>query len=404
MNSLGRAFNRMWGASLITNLADGVLATAAPLLAVSLTSNPLLISALSAFVMLPWLIFAIPIGVIVDKFDRRHLIAGANGVRFLIAGLIALSISTHVITIYLLFLATFIIGLCEVIADTSSQALIPQILESQHYEKANSRLQISETVIQGFVGTPISGFLYAIAIFLPFAINSTGFFIAAIFALSIPTVVKQELTSEEPISFISEMKFGAKYILEHKQLLRIVLTTTSIGFCYSLSSSTSVLFILKEMHLEKSLFGVLLSIQGLGAVAGGLLCPLLSKRFSRQRILMLAITASSILILMQSFSPNIYVYGALITIGAFAMSNWNVLLMASYQDLIPTHLFGKIHGTRRTLVWGLMPFGSLLGGVIANYGLRLPLFIGGLISTIIAIFSIKFFLNFAKTESVPGRS
>ena len=404
MNSLGRAFNRMWGASLITNLADGVLATAAPLLAVSLTSNPLLISALSAFVMLPWLIFAIPIGVIVDKFDRRHLIAGANGVRFLIAGLIALSISTHVITIYLLFLATFIIGLCEVIADTSSQALIPQILESQHYEKANSRLQISETVIQGFVGTPISGFLYAIAIFLPFAINSTGFFIAAIFALSIPTVVKQGLTSEEPISFISEMKFGAKYILEHKQLLRIVLTTTSIGFCYSLSSSTSVLFILKEMHLEKSLFGVLLSIQGLGAVAGGLLCPLLSKRFSRQRILMLAITASSILILMQSFSPNIYVYGALITIGAFAMSNWNVLLMASYQDLIPTHLFGKIHGTRRTLVWGLMPFGSLLGGVIANYGLRLPLFIGGLISTIIAIFSIKFFLNFAKTESVPGRS
>ena len=394
----------MWGASLITNLADGVLATAAPLLAVSLTSNPLLISALSAFVMLPWLIFAIPIGVIVDKFDRRHLIAGANGVRFLIAGLIALSISTHVITIYLLFLATFIIGLCEVIADTSSQALIPQILESQHYEKANSRLQISETVIQGFVGTPISGFLYAIAIFLPFAINSTGFFIAAIFALSIPTVVKQGLTSEEPISFISEMKFGAKYILEHKQLLRIVLTTTSIGFCYSLSSSTSVLFILKEMHLEKSLFGVLLSIQGLGAVAGGLLCPLLSKRFSRQRILMLAITASSILILMQSFSPNIYVYGALITIGAFAMSNWNVLLMASYQDLIPTHLFGKIHGTRRTLVWGLMPFGSLLGGVIANYGLRLPLFIGGLISTIIAIFSIKFFLNFAKTESVPGRS
>ena len=394
----------MWGASLITNLADGVLATAAPLLAVSLTSNPLLISALSAFVMLPWLIFAIPIGVIVDKFDRRHLIAGANGVRFLIAGLIALSISTHVITIYLLFLATFIIGLCEVIADTSSQALIPQILESQHYEKANSRLQISETVIQGFVGTPISGFLYAIAIFLPFAINSTGFFIAAIFALSIPTVVKQGLTSEEPISFISEMKFGAKYILEHKQLLRIVLTTTSIGFCYSLSSSTSVLFILKEMHLEKSLFGVLLSIQGLGAVAGGLLCPLLSKRFSRQRILMLAITASSILILMQSFSPNIYVYGALLTIGAFAMSNWNVLLMASYQDLIPTHLFGKIHGTRRTLVWGLMPFGSLLGGVIANYGLRLPLFIGGLISTIIAIFSIKFFLNFAKTESVPGRS
>lgn len=394
----------MWGASLITNLADGVLATAAPLLAVSLTSNPLLISALSAFVMLPWLIFAIPIGVIVDKFDRRRLIAGANGMRFFVAGMIALSISTHTITIYWLFFATFTIGLCEVIADTSSQALIPQILESKHYEKANSRLQISETVIQGFVGTPISGFLYAVAIFLPFLINSVGFFIAAIFALSIPGVVRQGVKLEEQVSFVAEMKFGAKYILENKELLRIVLTTTSIGFCYSLASSTSVLFILNEMHLEKSLFGVLLSIQGLGAVAGGLLSPRLSSRFSRQRILMLAITTSSFLLFMQSFSPNIFIYGALITVGAFAMSNWNVLLMASYQDLIPTHLFGKIHGTRRTLVWGLMPFGSLLGGVIANYGLRLPLFIGGLISTSISLFSIRFFLNFAKSESVPGRS
>ena len=71
MKSLGPAFNRLWGASLTTNLADGVLSAAAPLLAITLTKNPVLISVLSALAMLPWLFFAIPIGVIVDRVDRR---------------------------------------------------------------------------------------------------------------------------------------------------------------------------------------------------------------------------------------------------------------------------------------------------------------------------------------------
>jgi MFS family permease len=165
MKSLGPAFNRMWGASLLTSLADGVLIAAAPLLAVSLTKNPVLISAISALVMLPWLLFAIPIGAIVDRVDRRFLLAGANSIRCVMAALIALAISTHIITIYWLLLATFLIGICEVTADTTSQSLIPQILDKSQFERGNSRFQISETVIQGFIGTPISGFLYALAIY-----------------------------------------------------------------------------------------------------------------------------------------------------------------------------------------------------------------------------------------------
>ena len=175
MKSLGPAFNRMWGASLASNLADGVLIAAAPLLAVTLTKNPVLISAISALVMLPWLLFAIPIGAIVDRVDRRFLLAGANAARFVIAALIALSIATDTITIYILLLATFLIGICEVTADITSQSLIPQILDKSEYERGNSRFQISETVVQGFVGTPLSGFLYAVAIYLPLSSTALDF-------------------------------------------------------------------------------------------------------------------------------------------------------------------------------------------------------------------------------------
>ncbi len=394
MKSLGPAFNRMWGASLLTNLADGVLMTAAPLLAVTLTKNPVLISALSALVMLPWLLFAIPIGAIVDRVDRRFLLAGANAMRFLIAALLALAISTHTITIYLLFLATFLIGICEVTADTTSQSLIPQILDKSQYESGNSKLQISETVIQGFVGAPLSGFLYAIAIYLPFVANSVGFLIAAGLAASIPVKFLQDMRSDEKSDeksdFLAEMKFGISYLYNDKPLLRLVVTTASIGLCYSMATSTMVLFILHELHLSPSLFGVALALQGSGAILGGLLAPKLSSLFGRSKVMAISIFLSSFVILLEGFSPNIYIFIALATFGSFTISNWNILLMATYQNVIPTHLFGRIHGTRRTIVWGLMPFGSLLGGFIAKGGLRLPLFVGGTIATLISLLSLNF--------------
>ena len=407
MKSLGSAFNRMWGASLLTNLADGVLMAAAPLLAVTLTKNPVLISTLSALVMLPWLLFAIPIGAVVDRVDRRFLLAGANAMRFVIAALVALAISTHTITIYLLFLATFLIGICEVTADTTSQSLIPQILDKSQYEVGNSRLQISETVIQGFIGAPLSGILYATAIYLPFAANGLGFLVAAGLAASIPVKFLQDLRSDEKSQdkpdFLAEMKFGISYLYNDKPLLRLVVTTASIGLCYSMATSTIVLFILNQLHLAPSFFGIALAVQGLGAILGGLFAPKLSAKFGRSKVMALCIFLSSLMILLEGFSPNIYIFIALATIGSFTISNWNILLMATYQSVIPKHLFGRIHGTRRTIVWGLMPFGSLLGGLIANGGLRLPLLVGGAIATLISLLSLNFLLragDISATESM----
>lgn len=389
----------MWSGSLITNLSDGVVITAAPLLAISLTKNPILISSLSACIMLPWLLFAIPIGVIVDRFDRKYLIAVANGIRFLSAALIALLISTHTITIYLLIGMTFIIGISEVLVDTATQAWIPQILESSQFEKGNSRLQISETVVQGFIGTPISGFLYAVAIYLPFVVNSAGYLVSALLTISIPSIVKESIKSTEQVSFSKQMKFGIKFLLHNRGLLRLVLTTASIGFCFSMATSTSVLFLIQDLHLQKSLFGVFLTVQGIGALVGGLVTPKISARFGRQKILTTAIVSNSILIFLQGISPNIYIYALLGTIAAFCITHWNVLLMATYQDVIPADLYGRIHGTRRTIVWGLMPIGSLLGGLIAQFGLRVPFLVGGIFATIIAVASIPFIMQFGTAEA-----
>ena len=406
---LGPAFNRLFSASVISNLSDGLLAVAAPLLAISLTKDPVLISLLSAFVMLPWLLFAIPIGLIVDRSNKRLLITFTNSIRFITAGLVALAISTDTITIYWLLLATFLIGTCEVATDTATQSLIPVILEKKNFEKANSRLNIAETVIQNFIGAPLSGFLYATAIVLPFILNSLGFLIAAIFVLMIPAHLISHGSTEdkhevEKKSFIGDIKFGLNYLWNDRPLRRLVATTTSLGFFYSLSTSTLILFITETLNLPTQYFGVLLAGSGSGAVLGGILTSTLSKKFGRGGVLAVAIFVSSITVLFQGFAPNFWVFGSIGFISAFFSTNWNILLMSCYQVLIPAELYGRIHGARRTFVWGVMPIGAFLGGVIAKSGLRLPLIIGGIATTLISLTAFSFVYRLGNQTSQGDHS
>jgi MFS family permease len=406
---LGPAFNRLFSASVISNLSDGLLAVAAPLLAISLTKDPVLISLLSAFVMLPWLLFAIPIGLIVDRTDKRLLVTLTNSIRFIVAGLVALAISTDHITIYWLLLATFIIGTCEVAADTAAQSLIPVILEKKNFEKANSRLNIAETVIQNFIGAPLSGFLYATAIVLPFVLNSLGFLIAAIFVFMIPAHLishgSSTTTKEtEQKSFIGDIKFGLNYLWNDRPLRRLVATTTSLGFFYSLSTSTLILFITETLDLPTQYFGLLLAGAGSGAVLGGILTPLLSKKFGRGSVLAVAIFISSVTVLFQGLAPNYWVFGSIGFISAFFITNWNILLMSCYQVLIPSELYGRIHGARRTFVWGVMPIGAFLGGVIAKSSLRLPLIIGGIATTLISLSAFSFVYRLGNQTSQGDHS
>lgn len=403
MKSLGPAFNRMWGASLASNLADGLLRTAAPLLAVSLTKDPVLISLMSALVMLPWLFFAIPIGGIVDRFDRRYLLAGSNAIRFIIAALLSLSISTDRITIYWLFLAAFLIGICEVVADTTAQSLIPQILEKERFEKGNSRLQISETIVQGFIGAPVSGFLYAAAIYLPFVFNSLGFAIAAVLALAIPIQFLQDLREDrEKNSFINDVKFGMRFLYQHKLLWRLVITTTSIGFFSSLASATSVLFVIDELHVKPAYFGLIMAAGGVGAILGGIAATHTSRRFGRGKALAANIFIGAFSSVLIGIVPNVYWLIAIDLLIGFSISQWNILLMSLYQSLIPNHLYGRIHGTRRTLVWGLMPIGSFIGGYVAKFGLRVPFLVGGTIATLIAMTALKFLIEIGDHSAKEG--
>jgi MFS family permease len=365
-------------------------------LAATLTKDPVIISILAAVVMLPWLLFAIPIGGLVDRIDRRLLLAIANAVRFLMAALLALTVALDIVTIPILYFVSFVIGAAEVLYDTTAQSMIPQLLKTKHLERGNARLEIGAVTVGEFVGTPLSGILFTTAIALPFILGTTGILVAAVLVLMIPGNFKKAIATDEnnvptePTKFWADIRFGIKYLYEDKTLLKLVILTASVGLFSAATSSTVVLFLTEELSVEPVWFGFVFVVPAIGSILGAITGPKLSSRFGRTKVMAYSMIAFCLAAVLTGLSPNVYFFALVGLFMSITVTWWNVLLMSTYHEIIPNEYFGRIHGTRRTLVWGLMPIGSLLGGFIAQYGLRMPYFIAGGAALIIAVFGFRF--------------
>jgi len=392
------AFQRLWTASAASNLADGLLKTAAPLLATTLTKDPFWISTIAALSMLPWLFFAIPIGGLVDRINRRNMLAVANTLRLIAVIIIATTTGLELITLPILLGAIFIFGVGEVIYDTTLQSMMPEVLTKDQLDRGNARLQIVGITLAEFVGAPVSGLLFAASIALPFYFGGAGILLAVFLVLAIPraySIAEVPAKAKAPTGFWEDVRFGIRYLYEDKVLLKLVLLTSSIGFFFSASSSTMVLFLTETLQTPIALFGFLFATPAIGALVGSLVVPKISAKFGRTTTMAWSILLSSVLVFIQGFSPNYWVLAALVSLGSMVITGWNILLMSTYHQIIPGELFGRIHGTRRTLVWGLMPIGSLLGGVLASIDLRLPFIAGGIACSVLALWGFRFIVNLA---------
>jgi MFS family permease len=342
---------------------------------------------------------------LVDRVDRRLALATANAARFVLAAALALSVGTDTVNIPVLYLIAFLMGIAEVAYDTTAQSLIPQMLKPEHLERGNSRLEIGAVTTGEFIGAPLSGVLYASAIALPFIWGSLGIGVATVLLFMIPgrftkdinaASSETETVAEPKLGYWADIRFGIKYLYDDKTLLKLVLFTSFVGFWFAATGSTYVLFLLNVIKVDPTYFGLMLSIPAIGSIIGSILVARVSERLGRVNVMAIAIFASGALTFSTGFVSDIIGLAVVSILNAIMITFWNVLLMSTYHQIIPNHLFGRIHGTRRTLVWGMMPIGSAVGGLLALIDLRAPFLIAGGICAVAALIGIPFVRSLGK--------
>jgi len=395
---LGRDFGKLWSASVTSNLADGLGRTAIPLIATTLTKDPVLIAGISALAFVPWLLFGVLSGVIVDRVDRRYAMAVANGLRVLAAMAIALLITTGTITIWWLYVAVLVFGLAETVYDNATIAVMPSVVPKGGLERANSRMQAADTVVQNFVATPIAGVLFAVSVVIPIWSTAAGFAIAGALALLLPLSAARALRPEPVAGAVratagADVREALSFLLGHRFLRNLIAATALIGLMLTLAQATSILFLLDTLSVPIWAIGFATAGVGLGAVAGALLASVLVEKLGRGRVMFYGTLVSSIAMALTGFGPNVWVAVGFYALSAFGISVWNVSYGSLRQELIPGPLLGRTIGMIRTITWGLFPIAAVLGGFLSRIDLRLPFWVGGGVSVIVVLLAARLMLS-----------
>ena len=182
---LGTGFRWLVASSWVSNLGDGIVLAAGPLLVASQTHDPLLVALAALLQRLPWLLFGLQAGALADRLNRRLLIASVDFTRAAVLALLCTSIVTHVVSVPVVLAALFLLGATEVFADTTSQTLLPMLVDRDDLPLANARLQIGFVTVNQLAGAPIGAALFAAGAGWPFATEAVLVTLGALLVLRI---------------------------------------------------------------------------------------------------------------------------------------------------------------------------------------------------------------------------
>jgi Bacterial protein of unknown function (DUF894). len=403
---LGADFGKIFTANLSSSLADGIARTAVPLLAVQLTSDPLLISGIAALQMVPWLLFAIPAGLLVDAVDRRRALAISNTLRTLLAAALFVLALTGTLSIWSLYVVIFLYGVGETVYDGAIRAVVPSIVPKGLLPRANGRIEAAENVVQNFLAGPITSLLFAVTVLIPLGVNALAFALAAVLALFLPAVASgRQFALPKPVvrePWYRQLGEGYRFIFSNRMLTTLLFLSTFIGLMFSAATATFVLFLVDTLGLPEEWFGVFALTAAAGGVLGSLLASVLTTRFRAGPTMAVANIVASAPIIPLFFFPNLWVAGAAWFVTSAAVLVWNVLVMSLRQAIIPGRLLGRVHGSWRTILWGSMPVGSLLGGLLARVDITLPFLVGGGLASLAGVVFFRFLTRLPNPEEVDN--
>ncbi len=390
---LSPAYWRLWTASTISNLGDGVFIVALPLLASRLTRSELSISFIGVAAALPWLLLSLPIGAIVDRIDHRLLMVRSDVFRAATVAALAIAVASHNVHVWMLWVAAGCLGVAEVFFDNASQAMVPSIVPVEVLEKANGRRFAAEIAANSFVGTPIGSVLFVVAMWLPFGFDAASFAIASALVLTLRAATAAPVVRSNTRHRLREdIAEGLRWLSGHRVLRGLALAASLSVLGMQMTAAIFVLFAQDLLHLSDRWYGALIAIGAVGAVGGGLVAERLTKRLGPLSIIYATVVLWTLCMFAEGFWPRLWVSAIATVAMAFGTTVWNTVTVSLRQRIVPPSLFGRVNSVYRWLVWGSISIGAALGGIVAReFGLRAPFFFGaglGGVALVTLFFSI----------------
>ncbi|MGW2277233.1 MFS transporter [Streptomyces sp. NPDC001770] len=383
---LGRPFLWLWNACAGSNLADGIYQVALPVTAVHLGGGAGGVAVVAVMARLPWLLFALFSGVLVDRFDERRLMRIVNSARVVVLGATALTLMLDRADIALLAAAAFLLGIGETVFDTAFHTTTPTLVPPALLERANSRLQAAEITTNQMAGPSVGGLLLGLSASLAFGTTAALYLATVLLLMALPAVPGHEeqdgpdaAAPVEKGSVLSDIRTGLRFLFGDTTLTVYAVGVGALNIAWAAVYAALPLLALRPgpLGLGSTAYGALLMVAGVSGLVVGLLAPLATSRLGNPVCMALGLTGMSIGFALPGIRPTPLVLG--VGLGCTGLLILiNVITVSYRQRAVPHELLGRVTSAYRLIAFGCLPLGSALAGVVgSHYGPRAVLVLAG---------------------------
>jgi MFS family permease len=370
-----RGVGPLLASTAISVTGDGAFIAAAPLLAASLTRNPVAVSTVTAAFYLPWLLTGLLAGVLVDRWPRRPVLVAADLVRAVILTVLAVLVFVRAVNVLFLVIVVLLVGVAQCFFDSAAQATIPAVVgrDKEALTHTNGRFWALDTVGRSLIGPPLGSTTFALNKTLPFLGDALSFLASAVLVSRLPRVPASDGPREGLLTAVRE---GLQHLIHTRDLRALAFSMGAYNFGYNLAIATFVLYAKDVLRVADAGYGVLLAAMAVGGVIAGWRAASLTRRLSYRQVQAAALLVQGLAWAGVALAPNAVVVGVLFAFLGAASSLASVAVGSARQALTPDKLLGRVVSTFRLFGLGAAGLGALVGGVVADWqGLRAPLLV-----------------------------
>lgn len=365
-------FLRLWSAQSISQVGTQVTTLALPLTAiVLLRASPAQVGMLRTAQYLPFLVIGLPAGVWVDRLRRRPILIGADVGRAAVFGLIPAAYALHALQLTELYAVALAAGCLTVFFDVSYQSYLPSLVEREQLYDGNAKLEISRSAAQ-LAGPGLGGILIQL-LSAPVAIaaDALSYAASALFILSIrPDSVDHPSAGGERRRMGQQLVEGLRFILGHRLLRPVAICTAMSNLAFGGAiMSVILIYATRVLQLRPAQIGVVFVIGNAGALLAAFLAGAAGSRLASGRVIVGASALAglgALLLPMATTATALPVLSAGMVVVALGSIMYNITQVSLRQTLTPERLLGRVNATMRSIVWGAIPVGSTLGGLLAS--------------------------------------
>ncbi|MEU8529732.1 MULTISPECIES: MFS transporter [Streptomyces] len=366
-------FGRLWTAAVVSRFGDALRGAALPLLAASLTDDPLLVASVTACGYLPWLLFGLLGGTVADRVDQRRAMWAVDLVRAALVAGFAVAVALGDASIALLLGLAFALTTLQTLFDNAATALLPSVVPAGALAGANARLMTGQQIAGGALGAPLTPVLLAAGAAVPYAVDAATYLLGALLLGGLRTEAPDRPPRPAGSTLRAETAEGLAVLWRDRALRRLCLATTLCNVGMGALIATLVLHVTGWLGGGDDAYALVLTAYAAGSVGGGLLARRLAERTGRIRAVFLAgLVQTGCLVVMGTVHSLVATAGAMAVFGVMG-TVWNTNQVTLMQERAPEGMIGRISAAFRTLAVAGAPLGALLGGAAAaGIGLNTP--------------------------------